>query len=310
MAWDAYQQLDTIYSWLDELAATYDFVSVEVIGSSFEGRDMKVLQIAKPSSDGSPKLEVFIEAHTHAREWITSATVTWMINEILTTADYDDILDVFNLHIVVVSNPDGFQYTHEANRMWRKTRAETDSFFGCKGIDGNRNWDSYWGEAGSSGEPCSDTYHGPSANSEPETQAMVNYCEGLVSSTGQNLSAFLSVHSYSQLILLPWSHTANPKPPNFDELMEVSGITAEALKARYGTEYTYGNSVEILYAASGGSFDWGMEKVNARFAMGFELRDTGHYGFVLPAEQIVPSGEETLDGFAALLRYIAAAERK
>jgi hypothetical protein len=60
--------------------------------------------------------------------------------------------------------------------------------------------------------------------------------------------------------------------------------------------------------ASGGSYDWGMEKAGARFSLGFELRDQGHYGFVLPAEEIIPSGEETLDGLAALLRYVAAAE--
>jgi murein tripeptide amidase MpaA len=37
-----------------------------------------------------------------------------MINQMLTTSDYDDILERFNLHVVVMSNPDGFQYTHEA----------------------------------------------------------------------------------------------------------------------------------------------------------------------------------------------------
>jgi hypothetical protein len=52
-----------IYAWLDEMAAANPSeVSVEVIGKSFEGRDMKVLKIQKPSPGGDPKMEVFIEA--------------------------------------------------------------------------------------------------------------------------------------------------------------------------------------------------------------------------------------------------------
>ena len=39
--------------------------------------------------------------------------------------------------------------------------------------------------------------------------------------------------------------------------------------------------------------------------MTVELRDNGRSGFVLPASQIVPSGEETLDGLIAFWDYAA-----
>jgi hypothetical protein len=74
-------------------------------------------------------------------------------------------------------------------------------------------------EAGSSSEPCSDTYHGKSPNSEPEIKAQVDYVTALIESTGKPLSAFISYHSYSQLILLPWGWAADPKPDNFAELV-------------------------------------------------------------------------------------------
>ena len=37
-----------------------------------------------------------------------------------------------------------------------------------------------------------------------------------------------------------------------------------------------------------------------------ELRDTGKYGFLLPADKIVPSGEETWAGVTALADIIIA----
>jgi len=71
----------------------------------------------------------------------------------------------------------------------------------------------------------------------------------------------------------------------------------QTLQSVHGTEYTIGNTAEILYAASGGSHDWAKGGAGIKFAYCYELRDTGKHGFVLPADQIVPSGEET---FAAV----------
>ena len=44
--------------------------------------------------------------------------------------------------------------------------------------------------------------------------------------------------------------------------------------------------------AAGASDDWYKGVLKARFAYTFELRDTGRHGFVLPEDQIKPSGEE------------------
>lgn len=34
----------------------------------------------------------------------------------------------------------------------------------------------------------------------------------------------------------------------------------------------------------------------------YELRDRGRYGFLLPPEQIIPTGEETLDSVVAMFK--------
>ena len=60
--------------------------------------------------------------------------------------------------------------------MWKKTRSNYGG--SCYGVDPNKNFDANWGVVGSSTNPCSDTYAGPSAGSEPITQALTNYVKG------------------------------------------------------------------------------------------------------------------------------------
>lgn len=57
---------------------------------------------------------VFLEANIHAREWITSATATWFLNQLLTSTDpvIQDLAQNINWYIVPVFNVDGFAYSH------------------------------------------------------------------------------------------------------------------------------------------------------------------------------------------------------
>lgn len=45
---------------------------------------------------------------------------------------------LFNRHIVPILNPDGYEYTHTCDRMWRKNRARHEGV--CVGVDLNRNF--------------------------------------------------------------------------------------------------------------------------------------------------------------------------
>jgi len=36
----------------------------------------------------------------------------------------------------------------------------------------------------------------------------------------------------------------------------------------------------------------------------YELRDRGQYGFLLPPEQIIPTGEETLDSLVEIFKTL------
>lgn len=58
--------------------------------------------------------------------------------------------------------------------------------------------------------------------------------------------------------------------------------------------YTVGNSATTLYPSSGGSDDWAKALLKLKYAYTIELRDTGRYGFILPARYIIPTAKEAL----------------
>ncbi|KAI4894855.1 hypothetical protein NFI96_003243 [Prochilodus magdalenae] len=291
-----YHTLSEIESFIDMLVAEQSkMVSKIVIGQSYEGRPLNVLKF----STGDNRPGIWIDTGIHSREWVTQASGTWFAKKIVTDYGKDPaltaILDKYDIFLEIVTNPDGFQYTHSSNRMWRKTR-KPNSGSTCVGVDPNRNWASGFGGAGSSSNPCSETYHGPFAHSEPEVSAIVDFVQ-----THGNLKAFVSIHSYSQMLLYPYGYTRTPCNDQ-TELHEVSRKAVTALTSLYGTTYEYGSIINVIYQASGGTVDWTYDQ-GIKYSLTFELRDTGLYGFLLPANQIIPTAEETWLALTAIMEH-------
>jgi len=66
---------------------------------------------------------IFFVSGIHAREWISPAAVTYFINELVTKSNnYWDILQAVDFYFFPVVNPDGYEFTFESDRLWRKTR--------------------------------------------------------------------------------------------------------------------------------------------------------------------------------------------
>merc|ERR1711872_104248 len=278
-----YHDYYEIMEHMDNLAAEYEDVETEVIGQSWEGRDLKIIKICRGGCGNKPA--IWIDGGIHAREWISPATALWALHTVLEDERMIDNLDWF-FHIVV--NPDGFQFTHEHTRLWRKTRSYHNSGLGCRGVDANRNYGFHWNEGGAAGDKCWDTYHGPEAFSGPETQAVRDF----VMAQEGRVKYFNNMHSFSQLVLLSYGHTTYP-PDNYMDFFGAADAGAEALKAVNGTEYTVGCIPCLLYVASGGAADWALGAANVPYSYSMELRDTGRYGFLLPPRFIEPVGIET-----------------
>ena len=81
---------------------------------------------------------MWIDGGIHAREWISPATVTWMLKELVENdAAHPDLTEKMDWYILPIVNPDGYAYSRieDRNRMWRKTRSP-NGIHGCEGTDG------------------------------------------------------------------------------------------------------------------------------------------------------------------------------
>ncbi|XP_073327544.1 carboxypeptidase A1-like [Pagrus major] len=292
-----YHTINEIYNFQDMLVRENpNLVSKIVIGQSYEGRPLSVLKF---STGGSNRPGLWIDTGIHSREWVTQASGTWFAKKIVTAYGSDPaltaILNKMDIFLLIMTNPDGFAYTQTNNRMWRKTRKPNPGS-SCVGVDPNRNWDAGFGEPGASNNPCSETYRGPRANSESEVKSIVDF----VRSHG-NLKSFVSIHSYSQMLLYPYGYTRTPAKDQA-ELHSLARKAITDLASLYGTRYTYGSIINTIYPASGGTIDWTYNQ-GIKYSYTFELRDTGRYGFILPANQIIPTAQETWLALMAIMDH-------
>ncbi|XP_027563544.1 carboxypeptidase A2-like, partial [Neopelma chrysocephalum] len=188
------------------------FVEKIQIGESYEKRPLYALKF---STGGSNRPAIWLDAGIHSREWVTQASALWIANQIASGYGSDSsitsLLDKMDLFLLPVANPDGFVYTHTSNRMWRKTRSKNAGSV-CYGVDPNRNWDAGFGGPGASSSPCSDSYHGPSAESEVEVKSVADFIRN-----HGNFKAFLTLHSYSQLLMYPYGYKCT-RPDDYAEL--------------------------------------------------------------------------------------------
>ncbi|WP_199611158.1 M14 family zinc carboxypeptidase [Flocculibacter collagenilyticus] len=208
------------------------------VGDSWEksdgqtGFDMKVLKLTK-NNGITTKPKLFINSAIHAREYTTAPLALdfarWLIDGYGTNADATWILNHHEVHLMLQTNPDGRKKA-ETGLSWRKNTNQNycGANSNSRGADLNRNFTFTWNSSGgSSGNVCNATYRGPSAGSEPETQAIEGYVRSLwPDSRGPNQNdpapmdtsgIHIDLHSYSELILWPWGGT-NQVAPNGIEL--------------------------------------------------------------------------------------------
>jgi len=262
--------------------------SVSTIGQSYEGRNLNVLHI---SSGNKPT--IWIDSLIHSREWLAGATTMMVFNEMIrnygTNAEAAALMDNFNWYFLPVMNPDGYEFTWSDERYWRKNRAP-NSGSACVGTDLNRNYDYNWGEPGASDSPCSDTYHGPSVASEPETQAVQTFGASVAS----ELWGWLTFHTYGYYMLYPFGDCSSPI--DSADLDRNVGAMCNAIEGTHNTNWDCGNSCEVLYDTSGTTSDWCRGGIGVKYPYTPELRGND---FVISDTQIQPSFEEVWNGIVA-----------
>ncbi|XP_022101136.1 carboxypeptidase B-like [Acanthaster planci] len=293
--YDVYHTYDEINQWVSSIASQYNSIaSEELLGYSYEGREIKLLKLGKP---GFNKPIIWLQSGVHSREWLSPATMLAMVNMFVegygSDSSITNLLDRMHWYILPMFNPDGYVYTWNGDRMWRKTRSP-NSVSACVGTDPNRNWDHQWCVTGASRWPCSDTYCGTAPHTEIEVKTVTDYILTL-----SNVQAFVDFHCYSQYWMVPWGYTRR-LPANYAAQKALADKAAAALSSVYGTQYVTGSIANVIYEASGSSADWAYGVAGIQYAFAPELRDTGSYGFLMPSRFIRESAVETFEAVKAI----------
>jgi len=246
-----YRTVEGTYQTMDDLVAAHpNLAHVDEIGPSwqktqnaatgYEMRAFRVTNLATIAADPDrPKMVVF--GSIHAREYTPAELLTrmaeWLVNSYGTDPQATWLVDHVDFRFVLQANPDGRKKA-ESGISWRKNTDTVNGYCSntnSSGIDLNRNFPFHWNSTngqGSSGSKCDETYRGPTAASEQETQNLVGYVAGTLSngtysggvfpdrrpddvsvaSPDDYAGLFMDIHSYSQLVVWPWGDTQSPAP--------------------------------------------------------------------------------------------------
>ncbi len=260
-----YRTIVDLYADLQTQAQAYPGLTyLRSIGKSYEGRDIWSMRVTNESHVVADKPRLFLMANIHGREMITPEMAMVFMDHLLENYGVDPdvtwILDWHEIYIVVSANPDGHVRNETTLAYWRKNAHPYGS---CSpdsiGVDLNRNHSFKWGlGVGSSGDPCDETYRGPSNASEIETQLIQNYVRSLFpdqrgpgdtdAAPEDATGVLISLHSYSNLILWPWGWT-NATAPNS------AGLAALGQKMATYNYYDPQQS-NALYLTDGSTDDW------------------------------------------------------
>lgn len=279
-----------------------DIARMFSIGKSLEGRDIWAVQINKDFDSSKPGA-VFVGTH-HAREHLATEIPLMLVQHLLSNADDPKIAKLIaerDITIIPMLNPDGVEYdiaSGRAYRSWRKNRRPNAN--GTRGVDLNRNYGFGWGGEGSSGNPSSETYRGPSPFSEPETQ---NFRDFVISKP--NTRVLLTFHTFSELILYPFGHTYDDIP----DKKHLRIFEAMAKKMAKWNGYTPQKS-SALYLADGEACDW-LYGERGIFAFTFELtpRDISDGGFYPGSKVIQPTFDKNLPAVLYMIDLADSPER-
>ncbi|XP_012226670.1 zinc carboxypeptidase-like [Linepithema humile] len=290
-----YPTLNEIYDYINNLTLNYnDKVKIVTIGETYEGN--KILGVEVSFNNTSKNPGIFLEGGIHGNEWISPATVIYILNQLLTSTDPNvrAMAENHDWYIVPLVNPDGYNYTHTTDRLWKKSRARHDTF--CIGVDLNRNWNYTWSIGTDVYDRCSNEYAGSQPFSELETHALKNYLETIAG----KFYAYISFHGSSQLLIIPYGKA---DVDDYREMYTIGLVAITALRQRYGTEYRIGNKVETAYFIKGSSTNY-VRNMYKNNVYTYYLRDLNYFGCLLPPDQIIPTGQETLDSLVTMFKQI------
>ncbi|KAF6815657.1 zinc carboxypeptidase [Colletotrichum musicola] len=297
LSWyDSYHPYTDHVQYLKDLHESFpDNSELVYSGHSYENRTISGIHLF--GDDGADKPAVLYHGTVHAREWISAPVVEYIALQLINahknaTNASESVLNQYSFHIFPVVNPDGFVYSQEVDRLWRKTRTPPPpppQNQSCYGTDINRNWNA-----------CAQAYRGQKPSDTVENQGLDAYVRKLRDTVGIKL--YIDWHSYGQYILSPFGSKEEWYAPELGKWTKTALVLGEVIRdsSERRTTFTFGPSGATLYTTTGAPPDHVYAIGGADFSYTIELPDTGDFGFVLPPDRIRGAAEEQWEGQKAL----------
>lgn len=229
LPYECYRSYDAITSRMAELTFLYpDLARLETIGQSFEERPIQVLQLGREfGTNTKPRLVLISGLKANA---LTQVELNLIFAETLLESYGQDanvnwLLDQTEIHLILVANPDGRLIAEQQAQnseipTWTKNRHAYDCATGDGGVALDQNFSYEWSPV--STEACAPDYPGPSASSEPETQAIQTYLEQILAQNPErSLVIDLQNESYlssSDKLITPFLYSKTAENLLEDEL--------------------------------------------------------------------------------------------
>ena len=268
-------------------------VKLVKLGTTSQGREILAVKLttgARWVPDGL-RPAVLYSATQHAREWIATEVDRRLMNHYIDKWRSGDrevrrLLQSTELWFMPVANPDGYQYTFDHERLWRKNLRDNNGdgqITVGDGVDPNRNFPNHWGydNEGSSPVTSSETYRGPAPLSEPETQAMVGLLDRI------RFAFQVNYHSFGPYLLYPEGWQIGTPSADDPIYYAMSGNLDEA--AIEGSHA--GLSSDVLYVTNGETTDYAHAS-DGTLAWTPELNEgCDNCGFVFPDDEALVQAE-------------------
>ena len=253
---------------MQALAVAYPtMVSVYSIGNSAAGTAIYGVKISDNVSSDENEPEVLYTGLQHAREAIGGTSLIffaqYLAENYASNTSVSGLVNNREIFIIPCMNPDGYAYNYSGTSasypvtgggLWRKNRRNTGGGASNIGVDINRNYSIDWGNCSGASSSCGsnvktdETYYGPSAFSEPETQALRDfvYSRHFVNAIDQ--------HCYGPYFSLPYGRPSLHPVLSHEDSAYYTHIPA--LMGLYNG-HRAGNSPEtVAYEVAGGIKDW------------------------------------------------------
>lgn len=220
---------------LEQLKKMYSrHCQVHVIGKSVQGRNIYDVVIGNPEAE-----KCFLVVSTlHAREYIASMLcmeqIEYYLKKYHSTVDgrkVSEVLDHIAIHYVVMANPDGVTMSQSGTPLLKNN---------ANGVNLNSNFPYKFGVKE---KPGSQFYSGPSAASEPETQAIVALCKSLNKS---GLQGVLNYHATGSIVYGSYNGNDNRvkkmTAAMYRTSRETTGYADSSIYSSGGTKSKYSGS--------------------------------------------------------------------